>query len=185
MKTFLAVLFTMVIVSSLSAQETKIDAATSRPILAAPATMLLEPVSPQPLTLIPDLSPPIPKPQSPSSEQPRDSQPSMSEAKETLQKARAAAEANHLKERILFRQVKTRSIQDPKVQEQWAVIGLAKTPQEKKEALKRYYTLLYEKMLGMDESLRDCIEKRKQESLEQLDKITEVTLNPALHESIW
>jgi len=173
MKIFIAVLLTAVIVSSLDAQETtKPDTGTMPP----PPTTRIEPLSPEPLTLIPDSPTTIPKPQNLSNPQPLDSQPSMTEAQEQLKKSKAAADADDLKERILFRQVKTRALQDPKIKEHWAAIPSAKTTREKITAFKQYYNLLYARMLRLDGSLKDRIEKSKLETLKRINEKSEFIL---------
>ena len=180
MKIFIAVLFTMVIVSSLFAQEPKSDAHPT-----PPSTTLLEPLSPEPLTLIPDAPTTVPKPRNPSTDSLPDSQSSMTEAKATLEKSKAAADADDLKERILFRQVKTKAERDVKVQEQWDTIHSARTTQEKNRALKKYYDLLYARMLKLEGSLKDRIEKTKQATLIRINKTSEIPLNPAIHGENW
>ena len=98
MKTFIAVLFSAVIVSSLYAQQTQPDAAPQPD--APPNTVRLDPLSPEPLTLMPDAPSTVPKPVGTSSDPTLDSQTSLTEAKASLQKSKAAAEADDLKERI-------------------------------------------------------------------------------------
>jgi len=191
MKTFIALLFTAVMVSSLCAQEMKPNATPSQPA-ATPTptpTAVLDPLSTEPLQLIPDTPTTVPKPSgrsTGSSElQPADSPSSMADAKEKLKKSKAVADADDLKERIRFREVKTRALQDGKVAQQWELAQTATTTREKTAALKRYYTLLYARMFALDKSLKPRIEKSKLEALSRVDQTAKVSLNPPIHGKNW
>jgi len=194
MKTFIALLFTAVIVSSLCAQETKPDAMPSQPA-ASPTptpTAVLDPLSTEPLQLIPDTPSTVPKPsgqssgsRNGSSVSPYDSPASMDDAKEKLQKSKAVADADDLKGRIRFREVKTLALKDAKVQEQWDLAQTAKTTREKIAAMKQYYNLLFAKMLAIDRSLKPRVEKSKTEALARVDQTVPADLNPPVHGKIW
>ncbi|MEI8341986.1 MAG: hypothetical protein WCH43_10695 [Verrucomicrobiota bacterium] len=191
MKTVIALLFTAVIVSSLCAQETKPDTMPAEPA-ASPTptpTAVLDPLSTEPLQLIPDTPSTVPKPSRSSSgrsmEQPYDSAASMDDAKEKLKKSKAVADADDLKERIRFREVKTLAVKDGKVQQQWELAQTAPTTRGKTEALKQYYNLLYSRMLAMDKSLKTRIEKSKSEALTRLTLTKPYDLNAPLHGKVW
>jgi hypothetical protein len=184
MKTFLALLFTAVIVSSLCAQGTKPDAMPA-PAATPTPTAVLDPLSPEPLQLIPDTPTTVPKPSGQPGGLPADSPASMADAKDKLKKSKAVADADDLKERIRFREVKTRAMQDPKVQQQWELAQTAQTTPDKTAALKQYYNLLYGRMLAMDRSLKLRIDKSKIEALRRVDTKAEADLNPPVHGKIW
>jgi hypothetical protein len=191
MKTFIALLFTAVIVSSLCAQETQPEAAPSQPAASATPvpTAVLDPLSSEPLQLIPDTPTTVPKPsgrsEGQSMEQPVDSPASMNDAREKLKKSKAVADADDLKERIRFREIKTRALLDGKVQQQWDLAQTAKTTPEKTAAMKQYYNLLYARMLSLDRSLKPLIEKSKTDALSRVDQTEKVDLNAPVHGKIW
>ena len=143
--------------------------------------MRLDPLSPEPLTLMPDAPSTVPKPVGTSSDPTLDSQTSLTEAKASLQKSKAAAEADDLKERILFREVKTRALRDPIVQEQWEAFHSAATTREKTAALKRYYNRLFARMQTLEPSLKNRIEKTKAEALSRIDLKPPFDSVPAIH----
>lgn len=58
-----------------------------------------------------------------------------------------------VKERIRYREAKTRALKDPAVQQEQERAENAATDSEKREALKNYYKLLHARMLKIDGSL--------------------------------
>jgi len=191
MKTYIiALLFAGVIVSSLCAQDSKPE---TMPAEAAPSatpvpTTKLDPLSPEPLQLIPDEPTQVPKPSGrstgPSDAQPLDAQPSMDDAKAKLKRSKAVADADELKQRIRFREVKTEALQDAKVQQQWDNALSARTIPDKKAAMKQFYNTLYARMLSIDHSLKPRIEKSKTDAISRVDMTAEINLNPAVHPNI-
>lgn len=192
MKTFIALLFMVVIVSSLCAQETKPEAMPSQPQSAPEATPARgtapapDSFSTEPLQLIPDTPTTVPKPSGQSAgELPVDSRTQLSDAKDKLNKSKAVADADELKERIRFREIKTRAVNDGKVQQQLEVAQAAGTTREKIAAMKQYYNLLFARMLALDGTLKSRIEKSKKEALARVDQTSPVDLNPQLHGKNW
>ena len=78
--------------------------------------------------------------------------------------------ATELAEKIRYRQVKTRALGDPAVQEEWRKAQTARTDAEKRAGLKRYYQALYGRMAKIDKSLEKRIAERKQISLRRLQQ---------------
>lgn len=66
--------------------------------------------------------------------------------------------ADEMQARIRMRDVKTRALQDPKVQAEWARAHVTKTDRERREVLKSYYTMLYDGMIKIDHSLKPRVE---------------------------
>ncbi len=167
MKTLIALLSTLVIFSSVRAQETaapepKPEAMPEKPAATDSASQPLA----DPMSLIPETPPTIDKPGTPSN---RDLTSPVRETPENAAKnATTSAAADALKERIRFREVKTRAVQNEKVQEQWDHAQAAKTDPEKRAELKRYYTLLYAQMLKIDGSLAATIKLHKDEAINRL-----------------
>ena len=78
--------------------------------------------------------------------------------------------AAELRERIRFREAKTKALRDAQVQAHWERAAGAKTDYEKREALKSYYKLLYARIAKLDGSIRKLIEQREQFSLRRLEQ---------------
>ena len=71
---------------------------------------------------------------------------------------------------IKYREAKTKALHDEKLQDLIATADAAKTDPEKRAALKQYYTLLAEKILKIDGSIKKLVATRLKESLNQLDQ---------------
>ncbi|MGB8167667.1 MAG: hypothetical protein WCF18_09275 [Chthoniobacteraceae bacterium] len=85
-------------------------------------------------------------------------------------KSKTEQSAEELMERIHFREAKVKAERDPKVQAEWESATKAKTDYDKREALKRYYTLLYSRILKLDGSVRKTAELRQAAALRRLQQ---------------
>ena len=121
---------------------------------AAPAAPA--PAAEPEVTLIPEQVPQNAKPTaSPKPEEKKD-------------KTEESAEA--LLERIHFREAQTKALRDPQVQAEWANAMKAKTDYDKREALKRYYKLLYDRILKVDISVKKTSDLRQAAALHRLEQ---------------
>jgi hypothetical protein len=184
-------------VSSLYAEDAKTDSMpdqvtpeatpTAEPTPAADADNSSSGAKPpvhytEPLPLIPETPDQFPKS---SGRRGGDSQESVASAREKLKHSKEAAAADELKERIRFREVKTRALKDGRVQAQWEQVQTANTIPDKQAAMKQYYNVLFAKILQMDGSLKARVAKLKQDALERLEKPELASLNPAVHGKTW
>lgn len=81
--------------------------------------------------------------------------------------------------RIRYRQARNRSATDPAVQAAWEDSREAKTDFDKREAMKRYYTTLYKKMLALDKGIAPLVTERQRVALHRLDQTRiEPTMDP-------
>ena len=136
------------------------------------------------LRLIPDAPNSVPKP-SGNLQGSADSQPSLSDAKEKLNKSKATADADELKVRIHFREVKTQALKAPGLEEKLDRARSAKTIPEKISAMKQYYDLLFARMQLIDPTLKPRIEKSKTEALARLEIKAKADLNPSARGKYW
>ena len=156
-----------------SATESGTDSATtpaSKPVLYT-----------EPLPLIPETPDQFPKP----SGQGGDSQSSVTSAADKLKNSKQAADADALKERIRFREVKTLALKDGKVQAQWEKVEGATTIPEKQVAMKEYYAVLFARIVQIDGSLKNRAAKLQEEALDRLEKAKPADLNPSVHGKNW
>jgi hypothetical protein len=72
--------------------------------------------------------------------------------------------------RIRFREAHSRAANDPKIQALWDESRQAPTDGHKREALRRYYTALYSRILAVDKSVAPLVEERRRVSLHRLDQ---------------
>ena len=72
--------------------------------------------------------------------------------------------------RIRFREAHSKAAQDPAIQAMWAESRTAKTDYEKREALRRYYTALYKRVIAYDKGLGPLVAERRQLALRKLDQ---------------
>jgi hypothetical protein len=75
-----------------------------------------------------------------------------------------------VKQRIQYRLAKNKAVRDPAVQAALDAAEKAKTDLEKREAMKRYYTLLNARILKIDGSLSKTATERKTYSTRRLDQ---------------
>ena len=127
-----------------------------------------------PLSLIPNAPEPVEKPnyrerdtdRSPD----RETDKSGTNGPNLVKKNKTAANTDDIADRIKFREAKTKALKDENIQEQWELSESAKNDPDKREALKKYYTLLYAKILKIDGSIKKLVSQRLKESLKQLDQ---------------
>lgn len=131
---------------------------TSEPA-AAPAAAAKEP-----LGLIPETLEPAPKPKGGALLEPGDA--TMPEQK--IDKTTAAQD--ELNARIKMRDLKTKVDRDPKVIGELDRANAAKTDYEKREALRSYYTLLYDRIAKLDPSLKKRANEAKMRMSHRLDQ---------------
>jgi surface protein G len=171
MKTTLSLLAATLIAAPLFAQEKPAEPAPLPAEPAAPAEpatpadpavpMRLEPAPEQlEIPLIPETPETIEKPRGSALGMPG----------ERLKPNKTSTAANEVAERIRFRQAKTKALRDPAVQAEWANSESARTDLEKREALKRYYKLLYARIAKIDSTLKKAIELQQMSSLRRLEQ---------------
>ena len=83
-------------------------------------------------------------------------------------KSKTEESAEELIERIHFREARVKALRDPQVQAEWDRAAKAKTDYEKREALKRYYKLLYARILKIDGSVKKTADLREHAALRRL-----------------
>jgi hypothetical protein len=124
----------------------------------------------QPVTLMPETPPTIPKPSARESSGgllgPTMAVPQLPETR----KSKTTATEEDLKQRIRFREIKTQALKDPHVQEEWERAQSAPTDLEKRDALRRYYTQLFARMAKIDSSLAAKAEQQKKVAIGRLDQ---------------
>jgi hypothetical protein len=67
-----------------------------------------------------------------------------------------------LQMRIRLRQVKSKALQDPKFETEWAQAQAATTNAAKRDLLTRYYNSLYDRMAALDPKLKPRLEEMRQ-----------------------
>ena len=133
----------------------------AQPLHAQETPERLPPPSPLPpeVPLIPEEVPQTTKPRGSAIDTPRG-----------MKSSKTDVNAAELRERIRFREAKTKALRDAQVQAQWDRAALAKTDYEKREALKNYYKLLYARIAKLDGSIKKLIDQREQFSLRRLEQ---------------
>ena len=94
-------------------------------------------------------------------------------APEKRSKTEVAEDA--LQGRIRYRQAKTKAIRDPKVISELARADAALTDQERRDALKSHYKLLFARMEKLDKTLKPQLELRSKNAL---GRLTQVRMEP-------
>jgi hypothetical protein len=188
----LPLLFASAFASLVLAQD-PVPPADSAPVPAQPAPLPVEP-APPPSQANPAELPPLPDP-SPTGEagellrnQPGSrvkpapqAEPSMvpefipgargsRERPKTRSTLRPPTTSAELDARIRFRQAHSRASSDPKIQELWEESRRVPTDGQKRDALRRYYTLLYKRMLSIDRGIAALVQERQRVSLHRLDQ---------------
>lgn len=139
------------------AEEKKLSPAAEKPLQLAP-----EPATTD--FLIPDNLPQNTKPQG--SEIP---QPSSNPSSSTRSKpSKTQVAEDEVKQRIQYRLAKNKAVRDPAVQAAWDEAEQAKTDLEKREAMKRYYTLLNARIRKIDSSLSKVAIERQTDATRRL-----------------
>ncbi len=85
-------------------------------------------------------------------------------------KSKTEQSAEELLERIHFREAQTKALRDPQVQAEWDQATKSKTDYAKREALKRYYKLLYGRIVKIDGSVKKLSDLREQAALRRLEQ---------------
>lgn len=129
------------------------DAATEPAAEPAAAPKLdLAPNQKEPLSLIPETLEPAPKPKGSALTEPGEMTSGSSTKEQKIDKTTAAQD--ELDARIKMRELKTKAERDPKLQAELDRANSAKTDYEKREGLRTYYTMLYDRVAKMDPSLK-------------------------------
>jgi hypothetical protein len=118
----------------------------------------------EPLPLIPEAPEPTERPRTSDIQEPR------REKKSSTEEA-----TNEMKERIRYREVKTRALKDPAIQAEWERAHKVGTDYEKRESLKKYYTMLYARMARIDKTLKKRIAEQERTSIRRL---TQTRIDP-------
>jgi hypothetical protein len=145
-----------------------------------PPSPLAPPAEPEPTPESVDVIPLIPDDLEPASKP--DSGPAVTDTGRViteLKKSKPSQAEGELSERIRLRDAKTRALRDTQVQAEWKRAQNARTPYERREAMKSFYTLLYAKMERIDGSLKKrvavlrdtSIRKFKQRNIDPTDPI--------------
>jgi len=166
MKLFTALFFPLFLISlsALNAQD-----ANSVPLPETLSPGATPQPGPTPLSLIPNTPEPVAKPSSYHGS----SSSSVSDnrgAPSIIKKNKTLANTDDIADRIKFREAKTKALQDEKIQSLWSQAQAAKTDEDKRGALKQYYTELYAKILKINGSLKKLVSQREKDSLKQLDQ---------------
>jgi hypothetical protein len=83
---------------------------------------------------------------------------------------KTTAAQDEMNARVKMRELKTKFERDPKVQGELDRANSAKTDYEKREAMRSYYTLLYEKIAKADSSLKKHADAAKIKFTHRLDQ---------------
>ena len=75
-----------------------------------------------------------------------------------------------LEARIRYRQAHSRAANEAPIQALWEESREAKTDYAKRDALRRYYTLLYRRILTFDKTIAPLVQERQRISLRRLDQ---------------
>lgn len=135
---------------------------------AAPTAPNPAEAEPTPLPLIPDMPAPVEKPTYHGNSS--GSTGSGRNNPAPVKKNKTAESIDDVADRIKLREAKIKALKDEKIQAEWDTAQTAKTDYEKRAALRRYYTLLYTKIIKIDGSLKKLATVRMAESIKQLDQ---------------
>jgi hypothetical protein len=114
------------------------------------------------LGLIPETPEPVTKPKGKAIPEPKPSR------KASDSPSRTSAVEDEMAARVRLRQLKTRVLREPKVQELYEKAQTAPTDYEKRENLKAFYTLLYTRIEKLDGSLKKRITTLRNQSIHRL-----------------
>jgi len=70
--------------------------------------------------------------------------------------------------RIRLREAKTRALRDSRIQAEWDRARSARTALEKREALKSYYTMLYDRIAKLDSTLASRVAVLRHASIKRI-----------------
>ena len=85
-------------------------------------------------------------------------------------KSKTEQSAEELLERIHFREARVKALRDPQVQAEWESSTKARTDYDRREALKRYYKVLYERIVKIDGSVKKTSDTRQAAALHRLEQ---------------
>ena len=91
-------------------------------------------------------------------------------------KSKTQVAEDNLTERIHFREAKTKALTDAKVQEFWRQAQVAHTDYEKRAAMQKYYTALYDRMGQIDKSFPTLLTDARHLSIA---RVTQGKLEPS------
>jgi hypothetical protein len=135
----------------------------------------LQPAQPAPapqegLGLIPEAPEPAPKPRGTALVEPRAA---LERATGTID--RTAAVQNEMAERVRLRELIVKVRKEPKVAAELDRAETARTDLEKREALKNYYTLLYDRVAKLEPKLKTRVTELQRRSI---NRLTQTRLDP-------
>ena len=140
-------------------------------LLAAPLFAQEQPAAPaaknaaaDELQLIPETPAPLEKPRGSAIDQPGVGKP------EKVKPNKTQVAADDVADRIRLRSAKTKALRNPKVQAEWESAEKARTDLERREALKRYYTLLYNCIDKTDPTLKKLTALRRVSVIRKLEQ---------------
>ena len=127
----------------------------------------------------PQLRGSLPSPIAPPAEKPAETLPLIPDTPDATEKPKGSAikqpkpdktsaAEDELGARLRLREIKTKALEDAKIQSEWDRAHAAKTDFDKREAMKSYYTLLYARMEKLDGSLQKRITELKTEAIKRL-----------------
>ena len=80
---------------------------------------------------------------------------------EPKKKSSTEQASDDLQARIRYREAKTKALQTPGLQQEWDRANSAKTDPEKREALKSYYKIFYDRIVKIDPTLKPRVEAQR------------------------
>lgn len=163
MKTTTTLLALLLLASTSALAEEKPPA----PAAAKPLQLAPEPAPAD--ILIPENLPQLSKPQGSAIPQPS-SYPNSSSRATPSKPSKTQIAEDEVKQRIQYRLAKNKAVRDPAVQAAWEAADKAGTDLEKREAMKRYYTLLNARIRKIDGSLSKVAIERQSSSTRRLEQ---------------
>lgn len=79
-------------------------------------------------------------------------------------------DAEEIRKHVLFRKAKTQALKDPRFDELITQADAAKTDPEKRVIMRKYYTLLFNRMAQIDPSIAPLIEQKRRVSINRLSQ---------------
>ena len=95
---------------------------------------------------------------------------SREERPKTRSTLRPPTTSAELDARIRFRKAHSRALSDPKIQALWEESRVVPTDYQKRDALRRFYTVLYKRMISLDRGIAPLVQERQRVSLRRLDQ---------------
>ena len=164
MKLFTATFFAVILLTLRAA------VAQDPNMVPIPDNSATPPPGPPPVPLFPNENPPPVVNRPPHGSGGRDLGGISSSQPVAKKKLTTAENEQDIADRVKFREAKTKALRDPQVQAELANIQAAKNDVDQRAAWKRYYTLLYAKILKIDGSLKKLVAERLKNSLKSLDQ---------------